>query len=124
MAVTYPDGVKEVRLRAVRDKIDAGAAAGKMKLQEAAGTAVVTLTLTDPCGTAVSAVLTFDFDPDISATATQTAVLALACLTDSDDITAVSGLTVGTSGADVIVQNTNVNTGQLVTIQTGTITHA
>lgn len=124
MAVTYSNGVKEVRLRAVRDKIDAGASAGKLKLQEAAGTAVVTLVLADPCGTAVNNLLTLDFDPDISATATQTAVLALACLTDSDDVTAVSGLTVGTSGADVIVQNTNVNTGQVVTIQTGTITHA
>jgi hypothetical protein len=124
MAVTYPDGVKEVRLRAVRDKIDAGAAAGKLVLQASGGTAIVTVTLADPCGTAVNNVLTFDFDPDISGTATSTAVLALACLTDDSNTTAVSGLTVGTSGADVIVQNTSVNTGQVVTIQTGTITHA
>lgn len=124
MAVTYPDGVKEVRLRAVRDKIDAGAGPGKLLLQTGANATIVTLTLADPSGTAVNNVFTLDFDPDISGTATSTAVLALACIVDSTDATAVSGLTVGTSASDVIVQNTSVNTGQVVTIQTGTITHA
>jgi hypothetical protein len=111
-------------MRAVRDKIDAGSGPGKLLLQTSANATIVTLTLEDPCGTAVTALLTLDFDPDISGTATGTAVLALACIVDSDDATAVSGLTVGTTGTDVIVQNTNVNTGQVVTVQTGTITHA
>lgn len=123
MAVTYSDACKEDRLQAVIALIDAGTA-GKLKIRNSSNTVLVTFTLADPCGTATSGVLTFDVDPDIAATASVTGTAANAIITDSADTTVVSGLTVGTSGTDVIIDNTSITSGQTVTLTSGTITHA
>lgn len=125
MAVTYSTATKQARLEAVITKIDAGSAAGKLVIGTTGmGTTLATLTLADPCGTASGATLTFDFDPDISATASATGTAAAAIITDSDDTTIVSGLTVGTSGTDIVLDSTSITSGQTVTITTATITHA
>jgi hypothetical protein len=123
MAVTYSDACKEDRLQAVIALIDAGTA-GKLKIRDSSNTVLVTFTLADPSGTATSGVLTFDVDPDIAATASATGTAANAIITDSADTTVVSGLTVGTSGTDVIIDNTSITSGQTVTLTSGTITHA
>lgn len=123
MAVTYSDACKEDRLQAVIALIDAGTA-GKLKIRDSSNTVLVTFTLADPSGTATSGVLTFDVDPDIAATASATGAAANAIITDSADTTVVSGLTVGTSGTDVIIDNTSITSGQTVTLTSGTITHA
>lgn len=125
MAVTYTTAVKTARMQAVADQIDAGASPGKLKIRDASNVVLATLILADPCGTAASGVLTIDFSPaisDTSADATGTATNAI--ITDSADTTVVSGLTVGTSGTDIVIDNTSINIGQTVTVTAGTITHA
>lgn len=124
MAVTYSTATKTARMTAVVNQIDAGSAAGKLKIRDSGNTILATITLTDPCGTVSGAVLTFDFDPDISTTASATGTANNAIITDSDDITVISGLTVGTSGTDIILDSTSITSGQTVTITSGTITHA
>lgn len=127
MAVTYSTAVKEARLTAVVDAIDAGTGVGKLKIRDSGNTVLATLSLVKPCGTVATGantVLTFDFDPDISDTsADASGTAANAIITDSDDTTVVSGLTVGTSGTDIIIDNTSITSGQTVTATTGTITH-
>ena len=125
MAVTYSSAAKAARMTAVRDLIDAGAAAGKLKIYTSGlGTLLVTFTLADPSGSVSGSVLTLDFDPDISATAAATGTAAAATITDSDDTVIISGLTVGTSGTDIVLDSASITSGQTVTLATGTITHA
>ena len=126
MAVTYDASVKTARMQAVADQIDVGTGAGKLKIRDASNNILASFTLTDPCGSVSGSVLTLDFDPDISATASATGTAANAIITDSADNTKVSGLTVGISGSgsDVILASTSITSGQTVTIQTGTLTHA
>lgn len=124
MAVTYSTAAKSARMTAVVNEIDGGAGAGKLKIRDSGNVVLATITLTDPCGTVSSGVLTFDFDPDISTTASATGTANNAIITDSADTTVISGLTVGTSGTDVILDSVSITSGQTVTITTGTITHA
>lgn len=122
MAVIYAAAVRTARLQAVVDAIDAGTA-GKLKFYTAADALLATLTLADPCGTVSGDVLTFDADPDITAAASGTGTVAKATITTSADAVIVSGLTVGTSGTDIIVDSTSITSGQTVSFNTGTITH-
>lgn len=124
MAVTYSTAAKTARMNAVIGEIDAGAGAGKLKIRDSGNVVLATIVLTDPSGTASGGVLTFDFDPDISATASASGTAANAIITDSNDVTVISGLTVGTSGTDVVLDSTSITSGQTVTITSGTITHA
>lgn len=124
MSVTYDAAVKTARMQAVADQIDVGTGAGKLKIRDGSNNILATFTLTDPCGSVSGSVLTLDFDPDISATASATGTAANAIITDSADNTKVSGLTVGTSGTDIVLTSTSITSGQTVTIQTGTLTHS
>lgn len=124
MAVIYAAALRTTRMNAVVSAIDAGAAAGKLKIGTAAmASTLATLTLTDPCGTVSGDVLTFDFDPDISAVAANSGTAAAATITDSDDNVIVSGLTVGTSGTNIVLDSVAITAGQTVTITAGTLTH-
>jgi hypothetical protein len=124
-AFTYATGVKNARLDAVTAKIDAGSGAGKLEIGTAGmGTVLLTVTLNDPsAAAAASAVLTLSgFPKTVNATASGTA--AAARIRDSDDNDVVTGLTVGTSGADIIVSTVSVSAGQGVTVAASpTITH-
>ena len=126
MAVTYSTAAKNARLDAVNTLINAGSGAGKLKIRDGSNVVLATLTLVDPAAAAASGgVLTFDFDPDISdVSADATGTAANAIITDSDDTTIISGLTVGTSGTDIVLDSTSITSGQTVTITAGTITHA
>lgn len=122
MSVIYAAAVRTARLQAVVDAIDAGTA-GKLKFYTAADELLATLTLADPCGTVSGDILTFDADPDITAAASGTGTVAKATITTSADAVIVSGLTVGTSGADIIVDSTSITSGQTVSFNSGTIRH-
>jgi hypothetical protein len=125
MAVTYSTATKQARLEAVIAKIDAGSGAGKLKIGTAGmASTLATLTLADPSGAASGGTLTFDFDPDISATAANSGTAAAAIITDSDDTTVISGLTVGTSATDIVLDSVSITAGQTVMIATAVITHA
>lgn len=125
MGVIYAAALRTTRMNAVVTAIDAGAGAGKLKIGTAAmGAVLATLTLADPCGTVSGDILTLDFDPDISDTSADgTGTAAAATITDSDDNVIVSGLTVGTSGTNIVLDSTSITTGQTVTITAGTLTH-
>ena len=131
MAVTYSTAAKTARMNAVITQIDAGASTSTIEIGTASMAAVLAIfTLADPCGTAASGVLTFDFDPDLSTTgetaagAGTTAVEAR--IKDGDGTVVISGLTVGaaSSGEDIELSNVSIADGQTVTLATGTITHA
>jgi hypothetical protein len=111
-------------MTAVRDSIDAGAGPGKLEIGTAGmGTVLATITLADPCGTVSGGVLTFTMpQSDVDADATGTA--AAARIRDSNNNDVVTGLTVGTSGTDVILDSVNLTILQNVTINSATITHA
>ena len=125
MAVVYTTAVKAARMTAVRDQIDGGAGAGVLQIGTTGmATVLAEITLGDPCGTVSGAVLTLSGFPrsDVSANATGTA--AAARIRDSGGTDVITGLTVGTSASDINLDNTSINTGQTVTINSATITHA
>jgi hypothetical protein len=123
MAVNYAAAVKTSRMQAVRDAINAGAAPGKLRIFTAAYASLLAeINLTDPV-TVAADVLTLLAAPGTAA-AGNTGTAAIARITDSDDNMVAEGLTVGTVGTDVILDSTNITSGQDVTINTATITHA
>lgn len=107
----------------VKTAIDAGSAAGKLKIGTTAmGTILATIALTDPCGSVTGDVLTLTM-PHSDTSADNTGTAAAATITDSDDNIIVSGLTVGLSAANVILDSLSITSGQTVTITAGTLTH-
>lgn len=125
MAVIYAAALRTTRMSAVVTAIDAGASPGYIEIGTTGmGTVLATLTLADPCGAVSGDVLTFDFDPDISdSSADATGTAAEAVIKDSDSNVIVSGLTVGTSGANINLDSVSITAGQTVTLTTGTLTH-
>jgi hypothetical protein len=126
MSLVYSTATKTARLQAVINQIDGGAGPGTLEIGTTGmGTVLAIITLADPCGTVSGDVLTFDFDPDVSDTAADaTGTAAAARIKDSAGTVVVSNLTVGTSAADIIINSTSITVGQVVTLTTGTITHA
>lgn len=123
MSVTYSVEVRNDRLQAVIDNIDAGAGGGLLRIGTSGmSTVLATITLNKPCATIAAGVLTFSGLP-LSDLADADGTAAEAEITDSAGTVVISGLTVGTSGADLIIAGTAViATGDTVTLLTGTIT--
>jgi hypothetical protein len=126
MPIVYAAALKTSRMNAVEAALDAGPAAatlviGTSALSGATGV-LATITLADPAGTVSGAVLTFAGMPK-SAVASASGTAAKAELRDSTGAVVASGLTVGTSGADIIINSTAISAGQTVQINSGTITH-
>lgn len=124
MSVNYATSVKNTRLNAVRDAIDAGAAAGHLKIFTAGyATLLSDHVCTDPCASGASGgVLTFSaIGADTSANATGTA--ALGRFEDSDGNVVADNLSVGTSGTDIIINSINITAGDNVSVTSATITH-
>jgi len=125
MAVTYSTAVKNARLLAVRDQIDAGSGPGVLQIGTAGmATVLADITLSDRSATAASGILTFSGFPKSDSSANATGVAAAARIRDSAGTDVITGLTVGTSGTDIILDNTSINAGQTITINSATITHA
>jgi hypothetical protein len=125
MSLTYTTAVKTSRMTAVRDQIDLGSGPGILEIGTAAMAAVLaTVPLDDPSGTISGAVLTLSGFPKTVA-ATGAGVAAAARIRDSANIDVITGLTVGASGTDIILDNTNIAIGQNVMISAApTITHS
>jgi hypothetical protein len=121
MAVNYTTAVKNARLDAVVTQIGSG---GKLEIGTAGmATVLATFTLESTAGTSSGGVLTFSgFPKQDGADASGTAAAARIRKSDNTDI--VTGLTVGTSASDIILDNTNIATTQVVIIQSAAITHA
>lgn len=121
MAVTHSGTAKN----SIGDAIltDVGNA-GKVKLLTASNATIISLTLPTPAGTVASAgagtpgLLTFDCDPDISATAALTGakVATKAIITTAADATILS-CSAGTAG-DITLSSATINNGDKVVLQT------
>ena len=120
MAVTYSTACKTARMNAVVAQIDAGAGTSTIEIGTAGMASVLAVfDLPDPCGTVTNGVLTFDMDP-----ANNDGTAAAAQIKNGDGTAVITGLTVGTSGADINLDSVSITTGQTVTLTTGSITHA
>lgn len=134
MAVVYSSTLKNNRMQLVADLV-AGKTAASSVGTATAGTLVigtsalsgatgvlVSFTLGTTPGTVSSGVLTISGTP-LTATASGTGTAAKAELRDNSGNVIVSGLTVGTSATDIIINATAISSGQSVTLSSGTITH-
>lgn len=118
MSVVYRTSLKNTRLSAVVTDIGA---TGKLVIGTAGmASTLATLDLSATAGTVSGGVLTFNAIS--SATASGTGTAAAAKITDgTNDI--VTGLTVGTSGTNVVLSTASVSSGDTVSITSATITH-
>lgn len=126
MSVNYSTATKTARMNAVVSSIGAS---GKLKLFTSADVLLATFTLAATAGTVSGAVLTFS-DANggasgiLSTTASAAGTAAKASITTSADVDVITGLTVGTSGTDLVMDNNVLAVGQAATIDSATITHA
>lgn len=134
MAVNYSATLKTNRMQLVADLIGSKTVAastgsftagslviGTSALTGATGV-LATITLSATPGTVSGSVLTLSGVPlSVSASATGTA--ALAELRNNAGTAIVTGLTVGTSASDIIINSTAITSGQTVQVTSGTITH-
>lgn len=110
---------------------DAGAA-GSLQLLTAADAVLVTFTLSATAGSvgevdgAMRWTMTFGAGATGNDTqaATGTGVAAKAIVRDSTNATILSGLTVGTVGTGVIIDNTSIADGQMVSMSSAYVNHA
>ena len=121
MAVVYTTAVKSSRMSAVVT------AAGTTAVLEIGTTGMAsvlaTIPLANPIGTVTNGVLTLTMPrSDTAADASGTAAAArIRTATGGTDI--VTGLTVGLSASDIIMDSVSITAGQTVTINSFTITH-
>ena len=127
MAVIYPDALKVTLMNSVVTAIDAGGAAGKLEIGTAGmATVLATITLNySPSGTVAGAgVLTLSGFPKSDTNAANSGTAAAARIRTSANADVVTGLTVGTSGANINLSSVAITAGDTVTINASpTITH-
>lgn len=124
MAVTYSSTVKDNRMTQVLNAIDGDAGAGKIEIGTTGMASVLaTITLADPCGSVSAGVLTFTM-PQSDSSADNTGTAAEARIKDNSGDVIVSGLTVGTSGANINLSSVAITAGDTVTLSSAAITHA
>jgi len=123
VGVIYLASLRTTRMNSVKTAIDAGSGPGTLEIGTASmASTLAVLTLSDPCGSVSGDVLTLSaITADASADNSGTA--AAARIKDSDGNIVVSGLTVGTSGTNVVLNSTSITAGQQVSMTSGTLTH-
>jgi hypothetical protein len=119
MPVTYNDAVKTSRLTATRDYF----ANGTLEIQDSGNNPLVIFGLDAAGGTVSGTNWTLVFDASTVA-ATGTGVASQAVIKTSGGLSHITGLTVGETGADITIDNTDINAGQNVTMNSASIQHA
>jgi hypothetical protein len=120
MSVIYDVALKTQRMNANKTYF----ANGTLELQTAAGTALAVFTLQAAAGSVTGAVWTLTPFASATVTASGGGTLTKAVIKTSTALAHITGLTVGTSSADIILDTTTVANGQSVTLTSATITHA
>lgn len=124
MAVNYSNDIKNLRMTDVITILDAQVGFATLEICTAAYAVVlVSFTLQKPSFSEAVQAITLLGVP-LTAVAGAGGVAAVARLKDAAGTVKVSGLTVGTSAADVIVNSTTITNGQTQTVTAATITHA
>ena len=119
MAISLNTTLRNARSTAI--VTEAGANAKLTVYTADYGAALYTSTCAATLGTVSGGVLTFNAVGNATATGADTA--AIARLFKSDGTTMVmEGLTVGTSGTNIVITNTTIAIGDVVTTSSGTIT--
>ncbi len=120
MAVTYSAAAKTARMNAI---VTAIGASGKLEIGTTGMASILaTITLDATAGTVSGSVLTMSgFPKNVAAGAAGTAAAARIRTSANADV--ITGLTVGTSGQDINLDNLNIASGQTVNITGVTITH-
>lgn len=122
MAVTYTAAVKNARLAAVVTEIGT---AGKIEIGTTGMASILAvIDLGNPAGTVSGGILTFSGFPRSDTSADNSGIAAAARIRKGDNTDIVTGLTVGTSGADIILDSVSITSGQTVTLSSASITHA
>lgn len=122
-APTYDNVVKAARMTATRDAV----VSGTLEIQAANDDVLAIWTLTDPGGTVTNDEWALAFSNnsvtgEVAAGSGTTATQAR--IKNSNGDVRISGLSVGTSGSAVNLDNTSIASGQTVTISSATFTHA
>lgn len=123
MTINYAPTLKNTRETAVITALD-GIGNAKLVLFDAGYThVIVTITLAKPSFVLSAGVLTLQGTP-LSGVAVASFTAVLAQLQDSAGTWWVQGLTVGTSGTDIVLNSNVIVSGQTLTVSSGTITAA
>lgn len=126
-AETFSNAAKVAAQTALRDLIDGGSGAGKLKIRDASDVLLWTAPLSDPCGTISGAgVLTITM-PSYTANASATGTAAYGELTDSADTVVWSAPTqAGTSAVSgkVVINTPALTSGSPMTVVSITFTPA
>lgn len=123
MSVTYATAVKTDRMTATRDAV----ANGSLELLSAGDVVLATFGLSATGGTVVDDEWTLAFDASTvqgAAGAAGGVDATKAQIKTSGGTAVITGLTVGTSGTDIVLDNNNIDEGQDVTLSAATVTHA
>ena len=122
MTVLYDTTLKDTRLGAVITRLGATAT---LEIRTSEDAVLAVLPLADPAGNVAEGVLTFTTEgmEDASADATGTAAKAVIKDSAGTPAEAITGLTVGLSATDIILDTLDITAGQTVIINTATITH-
>lgn len=122
MAVTYASSVKDARLAAV---VTAIGSTGKIEIGTAGMASILAVISLDATpGTVSGGILTFSGFPKSDTSADNSGTAAAARIRTGANADVVTGLTVGTSAADIILDSVSITAGQTVTLNSASITHA
>lgn len=125
MPIVYTTSIKNSRMTVVRDAIDAGSGPGVLQIGTTGMASVLAeIVLDDPCGTVSGGVLSFSGFPKSDSSANASGTAAAARIRDSSGNDVVTGLTVGLSSSDIILDSVSITSGQQVTINNASISHA
>lgn len=126
MSVVYDISLKNTRMSAVVSAIDNGGA-GSLNFGTSSGfggaNLLATITFNATCGTVSGGVLTFSGTPLVDSSAANTGTAAEGEVLDGTGHIVISGLTIATSAADIVLSSTSIVEGQSVTITSASITH-
>lgn len=122
MPVIYSTAVKTARMEAVVDEIGSS---GVLQIGTAGMSSILAeFSLESTAGTVAGAVLTLSGFPKSDTDANNGGTAAAARILDGSSNNVVSGLTVGTSAADIILDSVAITQGQTVTISSAAFNHA
>lgn len=123
MAITYDNVVKAARLTATRDAV----VGGTLELLSASSQVLAIFELTSAGGSIDDDVWSVAFEDNATvgtAASGEGTTATAARFKNSGGTVRVSGLTVGLSGADIVLNNVSISEGQSVELTASTITHA
>lgn len=119
MALTYTQAIIDARQAIPRDLLNNG----KFEILDAGDVVLATWTLLNPSATITNGVMTFSLLTN-QVTVSTSGTASKARFRTSADADVITGLTVGTSGTDILLDSVTFTAGQLTTMSALTVTHS